>query len=101
MDQVQSSLSSLSSVAEDATSKPMETTPNEDPTSRESFSFPLVPVLGGEGSRRVGMSVEFGRGIQGEGIRVLLFVVMGGLGWDEGKYKMGEPRQARSVGRMG
>lgn len=66
VDQVQSSLSSLS-VAEDATSEPMEATSAEVSTNRESFSFPLVPVLGGEGSQTAGMSVESGRGIRGRG----------------------------------
>lgn len=67
VDQVQCSLSSLSSVAEDATSEPTETTSAVDSTNRESFSFPLVPVLGGEGSQTAGMSVESGRGIRGRG----------------------------------
>lgn len=101
VDQVQSSLSSLFSVAEDATSEPMEATSAQDSTSRESFSFSLVLCPGGRGESNSWDVNGVWEKNPGEGIRVLLLVVMGRLGWDEGKYKTGEPRQARSGGRMG
>lgn len=92
VDQVQSLLSSLFSVAENTTAD--HTQAAEDPPSRESLS-PSGPCPGGKWN-------SWGRSSGGEDW-VLPMVVMEehGLVWDKCKEEAGEPIQARLVGRMG